>query len=172
MNLLKPRTESNWHPHGCVKLDLSELWLGQTCFEFYIPIVPCHAPESGASEFFSPPCCWIEMRVIVERGTNAKRLETLRIQQGDFLASGTQMQIQVKLAKPLVRPTERRLLDDRQFTTTTVNFPSLLKNEFSSIEPSDCTIYSDCLCIRISKYEILNIDRNFHSKYQCKSIRF
>lgn len=54
MNLLKPKTESNWHPHGCVKLDLSELWLGQTCFEFYIPVVPCHAPESGASEFFFP----------------------------------------------------------------------------------------------------------------------
>lgn len=70
------------------------------------------------------------MRVSVERGTNAKRLETLRIQQGDFLASGTQMQIQVKLAKPLVRPTERRLLDDRQLTTTTVNFPSVLKNGF------------------------------------------
>ena len=51
MNLLKPKTESNWHPHGCVKLDLSELWLGQTSFEFYIPVVPCHAPESAASNF-------------------------------------------------------------------------------------------------------------------------
>lgn len=124
MNLLKPKGESNWHPHGCVKLDLSEMWLGQTCFEFYIPVVPCHAPESGASKFEEVFFGWSSIG-IVERGTNAKRLETLRIQQGDFLASGTQMQIRVKLAKPLVRPMERRLFDDRQFTTTTVNISFL-----------------------------------------------
>jgi hypothetical protein len=53
MNLLKPKTESNWHPHGCVKVDLSELWLGQTSLEFYIPVVPCHAPESLTSRFSS-----------------------------------------------------------------------------------------------------------------------
>jgi len=51
MNLLKSKTESNWHPYGCVKLDLSELWLGQTSLEFYIPVVPCHAPESLTSRF-------------------------------------------------------------------------------------------------------------------------
>lgn len=52
MNLLKPKGEINWHPHGCARLDLSELWLGQTSLEFYIPVVPCHAPESVASRIF------------------------------------------------------------------------------------------------------------------------
>jgi len=45
MSLLKPKSEPEWHPHGCIKLDLSELWFGQTSLEFYTPVVPCHAPE-------------------------------------------------------------------------------------------------------------------------------
>jgi hypothetical protein len=49
MNLLKAKAESDWHPHGCIRLDLSELWLGQTSLEFSIPVVPCHAPESLSS---------------------------------------------------------------------------------------------------------------------------
>jgi hypothetical protein len=83
MNLLKTKSEPNWHPHGCIKLDLSELWLGQTSLEFNISVVPCHAPEvsSGRSKRSS-------------LNTNTS------IQQGDFLSSGTQMKILVKLAKP------------------------------------------------------------------------
>lgn len=45
MNLLKAKNESDWYPHGCVRLDLSELWLGQTALEFYVPVVPGHAGE-------------------------------------------------------------------------------------------------------------------------------
>lgn len=50
MNLLKPKNEPDWHPHGSIKVDLSELWLGQTSLEFSIPVVPCHAPEFGSSK--------------------------------------------------------------------------------------------------------------------------
>ena len=46
MNLIKSKKESDWYPHGCVRLDLTEIWLGQTSLEFYIPVVPCHAGES------------------------------------------------------------------------------------------------------------------------------
>lgn len=56
----------------------------------------------------------------IGRGANAKRLEAMRVQQGDFLASGTQMNLLIKLAKPLVPPIEHRLLDDRNLPTTTV----------------------------------------------------
>jgi hypothetical protein len=119
MNLLKPKAESDWHPHGCVKVDLSELWLGQTSLEFYIPVVPCHASESVSSRirFFHP---FISINSISGRGTNSKRMENLHIQQGDFLSSGTQMKIVVKLAKSLVPPVEPRLFDDRNLPTTTV----------------------------------------------------
>jgi len=41
----KSKNEPNWHPYGCAQLDLSELWLGQTSLEFYIPVIPCRAPE-------------------------------------------------------------------------------------------------------------------------------
>ena len=56
---------------------------------------------------------------ILERGINARRFEAPHIQQGDFLSSGSQMQIVVKLAKPLV--SQHRLLDNRQFSNTSVN---------------------------------------------------
>ena len=94
--------------------------------------------------FFIHSC--IAMNFIVERGTNAKRLEALRIQQGDFLSSGTQMQIHVKLAKPLVRPTEHRLLDNRQLTTVPVriSFSFVPKNKPELIWNSGCTIHSNC----------------------------
>ncbi|CAF0762637.1 unnamed protein product [Didymodactylos carnosus] len=83
-----------WFPYGTVKLDLSELLLGQTSLECFIPVVPCHAPD------------------IISRTTNAKRIygvpgavdtgKYLPIQQGHFLEHGTQMKIVVRLAKPLV----------------------------------------------------------------------
>ncbi|CAF1074162.1 unnamed protein product [Rotaria sp. Silwood1] len=101
-NLLKSRKDAEWHPHGCVKLDLSELWLGQTSLEFYIPVVPCHAPESSSGHI-----------------SNAKRTlskENMHIQQGDFLSSGTQMKILVKLAKPLVP-----LVKHQQLPTTIIS---------------------------------------------------
>ncbi|CAF2491807.1 unnamed protein product [Rotaria sp. Silwood2] len=105
MNLLKSKKDFEWHPHGCVKLDLSELWLGQTSLEFYIPVVPCHAAEFNSG-----------------RITSAKRAlsnENMPIQQGDFLSSGTQMKILVKLAKPLVPSVKHQLLDNQQLPTTT-----------------------------------------------------
>jgi hypothetical protein len=103
MSLLKSKSEPDWHPHGLVKLDLSELWLGQTSLEFYIPVVPCHAAE-------------------LTSGRTAKRTlsnANTSIQQGDFLSSGTQMKILVKLAKSLVPPIEHRLIDNRQLSTRT-----------------------------------------------------
>lgn len=48
MDLLKTKNEPEWYPHGCVRLDLSELWLGQTSLEFYVPVVPCHANEAAS----------------------------------------------------------------------------------------------------------------------------
>lgn len=53
-------------------------------------------------------------------GTHSGLNENLTIQQGDFLSSGTQMKILVRLAKPLVPQIEHRLLDDRQLPTTIV----------------------------------------------------
>ncbi|CAF0826393.1 unnamed protein product [Rotaria sordida] len=106
-NLLKSKKNLEWHPHGCVKLDLSELWLGQTSLEFYIPVVPCHAPEFNSG-----------------RITNTKRTlsnENMRIQQGDFLSSGTQMKILVKLAKSLVPPIKHQLVDNRQVPITNIS---------------------------------------------------
>ncbi|CAF0720803.1 unnamed protein product [Adineta steineri] len=106
LKLHNSKNDSNWNPHGCVKIDLSELWLGQTSLEFYIPVVPCHAPQ-----------------LLSGRASNANHTlsdEHTYIQQGDFLSSGTQMKILVKLAKPFVPPVEHRLLDDRELRTTTV----------------------------------------------------
>lgn len=45
MNVLKSKNEGEWHPHGCVRLDLSELWLGQTALEFDVPVVPCDGKQ-------------------------------------------------------------------------------------------------------------------------------
>ncbi|CAF2086152.1 unnamed protein product [Rotaria magnacalcarata] len=106
-NLLKSNKDIDWHPHGCIKLDLSELWLGQTSLEYYIPVVPCHAPESG-------------------RAMSTKRTfsqENMRIQQGDFLSSGTQMKIFVKLAKSLVPPVKQPILDTRQLSAASMISP-------------------------------------------------
>ena len=107
-SLLKSKPESNWHPHGCIKLDLSELLLGQTSLEFSIPVVPCHAPEiiSGRKSFlvFLFPL----NQSFEGRSKRTLLHENTSIQQGDFLSSGTQMKILVKLAKPLLSSIEYR----------------------------------------------------------------
>jgi len=57
---------------------------------------------------------------LLERGTTAKRLESHRVQQGDYLSNGTQIQIVVKLARSLVRPIEHRIVDNRQLSSSLV----------------------------------------------------
>ncbi|UJR38075.1 hypothetical protein I4U23_030756 [Adineta vaga] len=138
----KSKDELNWHPYGCVKLDLTELWLGQTSLEFYIPVVPCHAPGNHSGR---------------TSGANHSLFnENLSMQQGDFLSSGTQMKILVKLAKPLVPQIEHRLLDDRQLPTTIIAPFSRIAFVF----PYNNTTFLTALqtCIRILNAKALNFD--------------
>ncbi|CAF0974604.1 unnamed protein product [Adineta ricciae] len=138
----KSKDELNWHPYGCVRLDLTELWLGQTSLEFYTPVVPCHAPETHSGR--------------ASNGTHSVLNENLTIQQGDFLSSGTQMKIVVRLAKPLVPQIEHRLLDDRQLPTTVVAPFTRIVFIFSY----DNTTFLTALqtCIRVLNAKALGFD--------------
>ena len=60
--------------------------------------------------------------------------ENLTIQQGDFLSSGTQMKIVVRLAKPLVPQIEHRLLDDRHLPTTIVRIVFREKTQLTLLD--------------------------------------
>jgi hypothetical protein len=108
MNLLKGKHEQDLHPHGCVRLNLSELWLGQTSLEFYVPVVPCHAWEASSGTDLILSMHKTNSSIVsmsIERITSAKRPSfdnQPAIQQGDFLACATQMKVVVRVARALL----------------------------------------------------------------------
>ena len=119
MDLLKTKSETEWYPHGCVRLDLSELWLGQTSLEFYVSVVPCHAnePASGSRRTFIDELLTIIFSGRSKMGKRISSAKHLQIQQGDFLSNGTQMKVLVRLAQPLVRPIEHQPLSNQLIST-------------------------------------------------------
>jgi hypothetical protein len=148
MNLLKSKPEPNWHPHGCVKLDLSELLLGQTSLEFSISVVPCHAPEVISGRTFFWLIYW-DKKFLQGRSKRSLLSGNTSIQQGDFLSSGTQMKILVKLAKPLIQQIEYPQFISR-FTRIVFVFPYDNTKFLTALET----------CIRTINAKALDFDKH------------
>jgi hypothetical protein len=79
-----------WDPYGVAKLNLYELFLGKTLLEFFVPVLPCKAPD-------------VLGRNAIKNSSNTKVLgdEDYPLLPGDFLDSNTHVNVKITTAKPL-----------------------------------------------------------------------
>ena len=79
-----------WDPFGVAKLDLHEIALGKKLLEFYVPVLPCAAPD-------------VLGKNSNKKSSNTKQIgnEDTPMQAGAFLESNTYLYAKITLAKPL-----------------------------------------------------------------------
>ena len=82
----------HWDPYGVAKLNLYELVLGKNLVEFYVPILPCTAPDVLGRN---------SMNKNGSSNTKILGYDDLPLQPGSFLDANTHMIIKVSVAKPL-----------------------------------------------------------------------
>ena len=80
----------NWDPFGVARLHLYDLVMGKRLLEFFVPILPCTAPD-------------VLGRNAVKNSSNTKRLdnEDAPMQAGAFLDFNSHLNVTITTAKPL-----------------------------------------------------------------------
>jgi hypothetical protein len=81
----------SWDPYGVAKLNLYEFVLGKRLIEFFVPVLPCNAPDALG-------------RPQDKNTKNEKTIVQLdsSIQAGSFLESNTHLSVRLTVAKPLL----------------------------------------------------------------------
>ncbi|CAF0826449.1 unnamed protein product [Brachionus calyciflorus] len=79
-----------WDPYGIAKLDLYELFLGKKLLEFFVPVLPCKAPD-------------VLGKNVYKHSSNTKVIgfEDYPLSPGNFLDSNTHINVKITTAKPL-----------------------------------------------------------------------
>jgi hypothetical protein len=79
-----------WDPYGIARLNLYELVLGKKLLEYFVPILPCAAPDALG-------------RNANKASSNTKSLgdQDVPIQAGSFLDSNTHLNVKLAVARPL-----------------------------------------------------------------------
>lgn len=82
--------DRSWDPYGVAKLNLYELFLGKKLLEFFVPVLPCKAPD-------------VLGRNPVKHSSNTKVIgeEDCPLSPGNFLDSNTHLYVKITTAKPL-----------------------------------------------------------------------
>lgn len=82
--------DRNWDPYGVAKLNLYDLFLGKKLVEFFVPVLPCKAPD-------------VFGRNPAKHSSNTKAIgdEDCPLSPGDFLDSNTHLYVKITTAKPL-----------------------------------------------------------------------
>jgi hypothetical protein len=88
-NPFETRTK-HWDPYGVAKLNLFELVLGKKLIEFFVPVLPCAAPD-------------VLGRTNHKESSNTKILgyDDQPLQSGAYLDSNTHINVRISVAKPL-----------------------------------------------------------------------
>ena len=81
----------HWDPYGIAKLNLYEFVLGKKLIEFFVPVLPCNAPDALG-------------RPQDKNSKNEKSIVPLdsSLQAGSFLESNTHLSVRLSVAKPLL----------------------------------------------------------------------
>jgi hypothetical protein len=94
-----------WDPYGVAKLNLYELVLGKKLVEFFIPILPCAAPDVlGRSS----------MNKSGSTNTKVLGFDDLPLHGGSFLDSNTHINVKITVAKPLFHSSHRNRSQNSQ----------------------------------------------------------
>lgn len=82
--------DRSWDPYGVAKLNLYDLFLGKKLIEFFVPVLPCKAPD-------------VLGRNPVKFSSNTKVIgdEDCPLSPGNFLDSNTHMYVRITTAKAL-----------------------------------------------------------------------
>ena len=109
-----------WDPYGMARINLYDLVLGKRLVEFFVPVLPCHAPDalgrstanfnSKASASSSSAAALASTNTLTTHTTthtvtvNTKRIgsEDVPMTSGAFLESNTHLSVKIASAKPLL----------------------------------------------------------------------
>ena len=96
-NPFETRTK-HWDPYGVAKLNLYELVLGKKLIEYFVPILPCMAPDVLGRN---------SMNKNASSNTKVLGYDDTPLQTGNFLDANTHINIKISVAKPLFHSTTR-----------------------------------------------------------------
>lgn len=107
-----------WDPFGIARLNLNELVLGKKLVEYFLPILPCAAPDALG-------------RNANKVSSNTKSLgdEDVPMQAGSFLDSNTHLNMKISVARPFFdhKKTGHNQINNTENTVSFTNFFKVLK---------------------------------------------